>query len=229
MCQKHPTFPKPISELKRRHRGRVRGNSIDEYPFFVHNRFMEIINRRQAIASGLKHFYTGKPCKHGHLTERYVGNGGCLECLRPKTTAITVTGEILPAINEREEIRKMKLSIEQQKINLKAQDLLITAQHMERKLLVESQIVELKIKRSLILSVDRQERAERRERTVLNKTHNLEAEPRPRLSRSRQKPRAPRRRQIPPLRPRPEAPLRAAGKAGSMAGIGAKPSARAPL
>jgi hypothetical protein len=28
----------------------------------------------------LKWYFTGVPCKHGHVAERYVGNGGCVEC-----------------------------------------------------------------------------------------------------------------------------------------------------
>jgi hypothetical protein len=42
----------------------------------------EIISRREAIARGLAKFYTGEPCKHGHTTERYTCNGGCIGCLK---------------------------------------------------------------------------------------------------------------------------------------------------
>lgn len=27
-------------------------------------------------------YFTGKPCKNGHLSERSISNGGCLECHR---------------------------------------------------------------------------------------------------------------------------------------------------
>ncbi|MCT8156581.1 hypothetical protein H0Z14_27080, partial [Klebsiella aerogenes] len=30
--------------------------------------------------SGLKRYYTGKQCKHGHDSERWVYNGHCVEC-----------------------------------------------------------------------------------------------------------------------------------------------------
>lgn len=41
---------------------------------------MEIITRPHAKASGRKRYYTGKLCKNGHLSERAVASGSCLEC-----------------------------------------------------------------------------------------------------------------------------------------------------
>src|SRR5210317_2149737 len=40
---------------------------------------MEVITRKQALEQGLTRYFTGKPCKSGHLCERLV-NGGCAEC-----------------------------------------------------------------------------------------------------------------------------------------------------
>lgn len=50
----------------------------------------EIISRADAMRAGLKRFFTGKPCKHGHLVERYVAGGGvdcgvCVECASTRT------------------------------------------------------------------------------------------------------------------------------------------------
>lgn len=42
----------------------------------------EIITRAEARARGLKRYFTGKPCKHGHVAERQTGGKGCLECAR---------------------------------------------------------------------------------------------------------------------------------------------------
>src|SRR6516164_6841786 len=42
----------------------------------------DIIGRDEARALGLKRFFTGKPCKHGHVAERGVSNPGCMECSR---------------------------------------------------------------------------------------------------------------------------------------------------
>jgi len=41
-----------------------------------------IIGRDEARALGLKRFFSGKPCKHGHVAERGVSNPGCMECSR---------------------------------------------------------------------------------------------------------------------------------------------------
>lgn len=45
---------------------------------------MEIISRDDAHKSGQRRFYTGKPCKKGHLSERQVTNGGCIACMNYK-------------------------------------------------------------------------------------------------------------------------------------------------
>ena len=40
---------------------------------------MNIISCKEAKAQGLKRYFTGKPCKHGHIAERHV-TGGCVIC-----------------------------------------------------------------------------------------------------------------------------------------------------
>jgi hypothetical protein len=42
---------------------------------------MEIISRAEAGALGLKRYFTGKTCKHGHICERYVSSSVCVECM----------------------------------------------------------------------------------------------------------------------------------------------------
>lgn len=39
-----------------------------------------IIGRAEAKAQGLKRYFTGIPCKHGHTCERTVGRDRCVEC-----------------------------------------------------------------------------------------------------------------------------------------------------
>lgn len=41
---------------------------------------MEVISRKEAKELGLKRYFTGNPCKHGHISERKVCDGGCVEC-----------------------------------------------------------------------------------------------------------------------------------------------------
>lgn len=42
----------------------------------------EIMSRAAARAQGLKQYFTGKPCKHGHLCKRQVASGSCYDCLK---------------------------------------------------------------------------------------------------------------------------------------------------
>lgn len=39
-----------------------------------------LIDRYVAADSGKHRFYTGEPCKRGHLAERFVSSGGCCAC-----------------------------------------------------------------------------------------------------------------------------------------------------
>jgi 5-methylcytosine-specific restriction endonuclease McrA len=45
---------------------------------------MNIVTRAEAKAAALKRYFTGKPCKHGHVAERVTINGSCSECDRIK-------------------------------------------------------------------------------------------------------------------------------------------------
>jgi len=38
------------------------------------------ITRKEAKLRNLKYYFTDKPCKHGHISERIVRNGECLTC-----------------------------------------------------------------------------------------------------------------------------------------------------
>jgi hypothetical protein len=46
---------------------------------------MKIILRKDAINKKLKTYFTGKPCKHGHISERNTIDGSCKECIRENT------------------------------------------------------------------------------------------------------------------------------------------------
>jgi hypothetical protein len=43
---------------------------------------MKIISRAEARASGQTHYFTGKPCKNGHVDKRYVHKATCYTCVR---------------------------------------------------------------------------------------------------------------------------------------------------
>lgn len=46
-----------------------------------------VISRKDARALGLKHYFTGKPCKRGHLTIRHVIKACCCSCLKEDNAA----------------------------------------------------------------------------------------------------------------------------------------------
>lgn len=42
---------------------------------------MEAISREEALARGLKKYFTGLPCKHGHVCQRYTVTTACVKCM----------------------------------------------------------------------------------------------------------------------------------------------------
>jgi 5-methylcytosine-specific restriction endonuclease McrA len=45
----------------------------------------EIISRADALAQGLANYFTGKPCRHGHVSDRITKNATCRVCHRART------------------------------------------------------------------------------------------------------------------------------------------------
>ena len=43
-----------------------------------------IVTREAAASAGLIRYFLGSPCRNGHLEERYVHNGGCVQCGRDR-------------------------------------------------------------------------------------------------------------------------------------------------
>ena len=48
---------------------------------------MNLVSYKQAIAQGLSRYFTGKPCKHGHIAERRVSGRCCVVCADNLTRA----------------------------------------------------------------------------------------------------------------------------------------------
>lgn len=48
---------------------------------------MNAISRSEAVAQGLKHYFTGKPCSRGHVDIRMTSTGVCLACSRENSKA----------------------------------------------------------------------------------------------------------------------------------------------
>lgn len=64
--------------------------------------------RAEAKATGAKYYFTGEPCKHGHIAPRKV-KGSCVDCLRAEWQAAAETrAEYFRAYNKREDVKDRK-------------------------------------------------------------------------------------------------------------------------
>lgn len=71
---------------------------------------MNVLNRTQALRGGLQRYFTGKPCPHGHVAERYVKTWQCVECVSAYASWwATQNPEESKAINEAYRKRNPKL------------------------------------------------------------------------------------------------------------------------
>ena len=50
----------------------------------VHEFEFPVMSRIEARLKGEKRYFTGNPCKNGHISERNALSGGCLACERSK-------------------------------------------------------------------------------------------------------------------------------------------------
>lgn len=57
-----------------------------------------MVTRKEAREKGQDWYFTGKPCKHGHIDKRYTSNATCFTCAR--TTAKTCRDTDREAYNE---------------------------------------------------------------------------------------------------------------------------------
>jgi hypothetical protein len=71
---------------------------------------MQIITRDEAIIFGLKRYFTGEPCKYGHIDERMVSNWRCNTCLKKHRLAY---------LSERRRTRPGSLAEQDQRHNAK--------------------------------------------------------------------------------------------------------------
>ena len=64
--------------------------------------------RAEAQATGAKYYFTGVPCKHGHIAPRKT-KGACVECLKVEWTKGNETrAEYFRQYNQREDVKDRK-------------------------------------------------------------------------------------------------------------------------
>lgn len=55
---------------------------------------MEIMERPAAIKADQKRYFTGRPCRRGHISERYTSSGQCVDCMeRPAAGFVKISLE----------------------------------------------------------------------------------------------------------------------------------------
>lgn len=57
---------------------------VDMKPFL---QYMPKVSRNEALARGLRYYWTGVQCKRGHICYRYADSGACFQCQRQKSDA----------------------------------------------------------------------------------------------------------------------------------------------
>lgn len=57
----------------------------------------EIISYKRAKYEKRTRYFTGKPCKQGHICERYVSNSGCVQCVNKYATDVhPMSSQLVP-------------------------------------------------------------------------------------------------------------------------------------
>ena len=79
---------------------------------FCSNKNLQIISRKDAASKNLKHYFTGKVCTNGHLSERLVSTRSCIECHR-------LDGQARRDAIKEEITKKSALEFEQLKSDMK--------------------------------------------------------------------------------------------------------------
>jgi hypothetical protein len=73
---------------------------------------MTIQSRKEAQLAGVGQYFTGKPCKHGHISNRYTQSGTCAACVgtaAAATRGVQHSGVVVPrAMIEADRMARMK-------------------------------------------------------------------------------------------------------------------------
>jgi len=55
---------------------------MDEFMARLKGEAPPLVSRGYSKQNGYPRFYEGKPCRYGHMSERYTKSGACVECSR---------------------------------------------------------------------------------------------------------------------------------------------------
>lgn len=111
---------------------------------------MEIISRQSAADQKLARYFTGEPCKRGHLSERYTVNTGCVLCTNPLSISSGRKANASVIKEERLELAKDRLLLHKEEVRLK---LLNTESRIKYREFAEEQKMRLGKTRSIAQTV----------------------------------------------------------------------------
>jgi hypothetical protein len=83
---------------------------------------VEIISWKEAFARGLSRYYTGKPCKRGHIAERKVASRTCCVCDRERASHERTNKKEIVAARKRRYAEKNKCIIDSYKKSYNAKN-----------------------------------------------------------------------------------------------------------
>lgn len=73
--------------IRNKNNGVISVKVVDQWPSLESlTSIFKIESQKDAILSGSKRFFTGLPCKHGHIDQRAVASGACLACATKQNT-----------------------------------------------------------------------------------------------------------------------------------------------
>lgn len=112
---------------------------------------MDIITRQQALSLRLSKYFTGEPCKNGHVAERYTYSCTCQLCIRESTTLVSrsadVEAERLKTGLERAELDQKKKEMANRRLQLNEERLRLSRESAERRFAIAEQKLALSEKR----------------------------------------------------------------------------------
>lgn len=101
---------------------------------------MDVVTRSHAIQQGLSKYFTGEPCKNGHIAQRYVQSCTCEMCIKASVIAtpdpqrsemakerLNIARERLELSKERARLREEEQKQRSERMQIRAEELKIKA------------------------------------------------------------------------------------------------------
>ena len=123
---------------------------------------MEIVTRSEALAANLNKYFTGSPCKNGHIDLRYTKSGACQSCIAENNGRVISSDE--PLSDAAKVLRDAQIAYRKEKQDaIERSREAAKREQSERLAAIRLQAVQRKIE----MSADEIEKAQRKEAKAL--------------------------------------------------------------